>query len=814
MLRTHFNDDWYVEKIGSDRAPVGPLSVPHDAMMYEHRDPTLAFGHNTGYFPGGEYRYTKRFHAPDDWQDKAVILEFEGVYHRSEVYLNGERVGGRPSGYALFHVALGDELKLGQKNELEVIARNADQPNSRWYTGSGIYRPVHLLVGDRVRVTPTGLRVSTLTLNQSQALIEVATEIVNSGATARLVTVGVTVSVADGGDVASAAEEVTIEPQETIIVRQRLSVADPQPWSPDSPVLHHARVLIHEDGLVVDSEQADFGIRVISADAKHGLRINGAVVKLRGAGIHHDNGVIGAHTLDAAEDRRVRILKESGYNAIRSAHNPLSVATLRACDKYGVLVMDELSDAWWINKMTFDYGTDFVEWWQRDLESMIAKDVNHPSVVLYSLGNELSETASVEGIEQSREMVSLVRALDPTRLTTNAINGFVNMFAPTRSSRVRARASAEAKEAGSAILIANLLIGTIEKVMHSVARLRAVDKKTRGIHATVDVAGYNYMHRRYEMDGRTYPDRVIVGTETQATSTAEIWREIERLPHVIGDFVWTGWDYIGEVGLAAARYDDKRRLFVPYPALLAGTPIIDITGFRQTQSYVNEIIWHLRRGPHLAVRPLNRVGHKRVAGGWRGSDSIRSWSWTGFEGVPATVEVYADAARVELLVDGTLIDSRSLRAEDNFLTVFTVPYRAGRLSARAYADDGSLIGEDALVTAGDDVHLRVTPEVAALKADGADLAYITIELTDNKGIVLPLADREVAITVTGAAQLLGFGSANPLSPGGFSDTRTTTYFGRALAVVRAGFEAGDVSIVVEADGCEPITMSLQVSAQP
>ncbi|MDT0184020.1 glycoside hydrolase family 2 TIM barrel-domain containing protein [Microbacterium sp. ARD31] len=815
MLREPFNDDWYVAKLSPEPTGVhiGPVSVPYDAMMFEQRDPDTVGGHTTGYFPGGVYRYLKTFRPTEGWRGKSVLVEFEGIFHRSEVRLNGQLIGGRPSGYTLFHVELADHLEFGVDNILEVVARNDDQPNSRWYTGSGIYRPVNLVIGGPVRITPTGLRVSTVSVEAGAAVVEISTEVVNSQSSSRTVTLSARVNDPLGDAVTIDEREVDLAGGGTTSVTQTIHVADADLWSPDHPALYLAHMEVRADGEVLDTDTVLFGIRTVSIDSKKGLCINGVPTKLRGAAIHHDNGVIGAHTLEAAEERRVRILKESGYNAIRSAHNPISTALLRACDRHGMLVMDELTDSWWRPMMPYDYGRDFPEWWERDLAAMIAKDFNHPSVILYSLGNEIPETGSAAGVEQSKKMVALVRELDATRFTTNAINGFVNLLAPQNDKKLaekekKADEKDRDKGEGNAVLIANLLVGAIEKVMHMVARLPAVDKKTRDIFDTLDVAGYNYMHRRYEMDGRAYPERVIVGTETQPSQTAEIWRDIEHLPHVIGDFVWTGWDYIGEVGIASPRYNDRRRLYLPYPGLLAGEPIIDITGHRQTQSYVNQIIWHQTRGPHIAVRPVNHSGKKRVKGGWRVSDSIRSWSWEGLEGTPATVEVYADAARVELLLNGQQVGSHTLDIQDHWRATFTIPYMPGQLTSIAYAADGSEIGRDTLASAGDSLQLRAKAEVSDLRADGADLAYIPIELTDDAGTIRPLADREITVTVSGAGSLLGLGSANPTTEEGFASNRHATYYGRALAVIRAALTPGDIIVAVRAEGCEEVIVTI------
>ncbi|CAO5255560.1 glycoside hydrolase family 2 TIM barrel-domain containing protein [Frankia sp. AgKG'84/4] len=814
MIRQSFNQGWHVRG-EHQAASVGPVTVPYDAMLFETRDPTTRNGHNTGYFPGGVYRYSKTFRAAEQWRERSVSLEFEGVYARSEVFLNGHRVGGRPSGYAVFLVALDEFLEYGTDNLVEVVAHNDLVPNSRWYSGSGIYRPVHLLVGERLRVTPDGLRVSTKAVDSAGATVEVVIEIRNDWPDDRSAR-ATTILRGPSADIGPIEERFSVEPGATMTVRQRIAVPAPALWSPASPQLYTASVVLTDGDRVVDRATADFGIRTLTVDARHGLRINGATVKLRGAAIHHDNGVIGAHTLDAAEERRVRILKDSGFNAIRSAHNPISRATLRACDRQGVLVMDELTDVWWRPKSGADYSAEFEQWWERDLASMIAKDFNHPSVVLYSMGNEIPETATARGIQQNRAMAERARELDPTRLVTNCINGFLNLIFRKKSQERPAKNSDEqtgdVTPNNNVIAVLNLLMGILHPALRHIVRLPAVDRRTRDAFAALDVAGYNYMIGRYRKDATIHPERVIVGSETGPTDTVAVWREIETCPHVIGDFTWTGWDYIGEAAIAVLPYGRRPSLIGPWPSLLAGEPVIDITGHRQTQSYLNEILWHLRTAPHLAVQPVNHAGEKQYSNAWRSTNSIHSWSWEGCEGRTAVVEVYADAHRVELLLNGDQIGAGPAGPDKGYLATFRVPYRPGDLTAVAYDADGKELGRDTLTSAGTGLRLRVRPERDELRADGADLAYLHIALTDAAGTVRPLVDRVVTVDVAGAGTLLGFGSAQPVTEEGFSDRRHSTYWGRALAVVRAGLEPGDVTVTVTADGCEPESVVLPATA--
>ena len=791
------------------------MTVPYDAMLFEQRDPDTRNVGNTGYYPGGVYRYTKSFDVPEEWQDRTVTLEFEGVYHRSEIFVNGKRAGGRPSGYALFHVALDEFLNYGAENTIEVIAHNADEPNGRWYTGSGIYRPVHLLTGERTHIAPTGLRISTKALAGTTANVLVETTVINRENTARALDVITELFDPQGLLVATSKNGLTVPAGGSATARQDIEIADAALWSPATPQLHRAATRIVAGGTTIDAAGEDFGIRMVTATARHGLRINGTPVKLRGAAIHHDNGVIGAHTLDAADERRIRILKESGFNAIRSAHNAASRSLLRACDRHGVLVMDELTDAWFRPKVLNDYSQDFAQWWERDLEALVANAFNHPSVIMYSIGNEIAETATPRGIEMNRRIADRARELDPTRLITNGINGFLNLISPQDEEKLARKAEA-ARETGenpnkNLIGVLNLIIGILDRMLDKIVRLPAVDKRTRDAFAALDVAGYNYMVGRYELDAKLHPDRVIVGSETRAAHTVKIWKQIENLTHVIGDFAWTGWDYIGEAGLATKQYGTtKRSIYHPYPALLAGEPVIDITGFRQTQSYLNEIAWHLATGPHIAVEPVNHSGETVVKTGWRATNSIPSWSWEGCEGRQATVEVYADAARIELHLNGDTIGTAKSGQDGDYLTKFTLPYQPGDLTAIAYAADGTEIGRRTLTSAGGSLRLHVQPEKTTLVADGQDLAYIPVELTDDGGILRPLADRTLTVSVEGAASLLGFGTGEAITTEGFASSAHQTFNGRALAVVRAGHEPGEVTVTVQGAGVEPRSVLLRV----
>ncbi|WP_081624165.1 glycoside hydrolase family 2 TIM barrel-domain containing protein [Arthrobacter sp. 135MFCol5.1] len=815
MKRTSFNTDWLVSGIAGSTESTA-VTLPHDAMLYEKRDPATANGYHTGFYPGGVYRYSKTFTAPQAWRRQHVVIEFEGVYMRSEVYLNGVLIGGRPSGYAEFQVILDDQLKYGEENLLEVVANNPSGPNSRWYSGSGIYRPVNLLVGPRLHIDSSGVQLRTVGLEGTKATIHARATITNEDIKAQRSKLTLTLRGPDRDEFSATSQEVVTQPGTSAVHDLEFVLDGAHLWSPEHPHLYKVLAeLASNSGL--DTAEDTFGIRLITVDAHQGLQINGATIKLRGGCIHHDNGIIGAHTLEAAEERRIRILRDAGYNAIRSAHNAVSRATLRACDKLGMLVMDELGDEWWRPKSRDGFSRHFLEWWQRDLDALIAKDYNHPSVIMYSIGNEIGEISTDQGKALGYDMAAHARATDPGRLTTNGVNVFLSFIAPKEDTKVESQ-TVETKEKADdpekTIATLNFLMGAFEKLTPLLLRLPQAESRTRDAQFALDVAGYNYGHDRWVRDTKRYPNRVIVGTETTPSTTATLWSLINAMPNVIGEFVWTAWDYVGEAGIATQQYDSPRKLFQPYPALLAGAPIIDITGYRQPWSYYNEIVWGLSKGPSLAVHPLNHAGQKRTKNNWRPTDAVRSWSWSGYEGVKAEVDVYADAHRVDLHLNDKLIATRKIKAKDQFRCTFSMPYTPGKLTATAYDKSGNIVGSDTLASAGPETLLRATAETDEAKADGADLVYVNVELTDNNGVLKPLADRPVTVSVEGEGTLLGFGSANPATPEELSSPIHSTYQGRAQAVIRTTTRPGGITLTVNAEGMAQTTIKITTTPTP
>ncbi|WP_454853958.1 glycoside hydrolase family 2 TIM barrel-domain containing protein [Promicromonospora soli] len=819
MTREAFNHGWryrtkataFAELGGSAASDWTEVLLPHDALLATERRPDAPRGETNGYFAGGAFEYVRTFHADEDLRGKQVLLEFDGVYRDAGIYVNGDLAGRWAFGYSRFLVRIDPYLELGADNEIRVECRT--HLDSRWYAGAGIYRDVHLVVKEPVHIAPDGVVVTTPDVEPGRAVVEVAVDVENSGALTTTHVLAASVVDADGVTVATATSPVTLLPGTSGTVRHRLYVRDPRLWSVDTPHLYTVAVALNRaDGEAADAEPVTLGIRTLQLDPYEGLRINGEPVKLRGACLHSDNGPLGAVSMRPAEERRVALLKAAGFNAIRSAHNPMSTALLEACDKLGMLVMDETFDVWTSGKSDFDYAADFPQWWERDVEAMVTKDRNHPSVIFYSIGNEIPETGSRVGATWGRRLAEKVRSLDGTRFVTNGINGFVSMLdtiLPQMQQR-RAAAGAATQDAGGTGGVNTMMAG-IGQMMGHIQASEAATKRTEESYAVLDVAGMNYADARY--DRELFPRRVIVGTETWPTSIAGNWALVTANPHVIGDFTWTGWDYLGETGVGATRYADAdggtgaTGFSGGYPELTAWCGDLDITGHRRPVSYFREIVFGLRSEPYVAARPPADHGRPvAVATPWAWGDTIESWTWEGYEGKPVTVEVYSEADEVELLVNGAAVG----RAEViNFRAELETTYEPGEVTAVVYRD-GVETGRFTVASAGPSLALDVDADRTELSADGGDLAYVTLTLTDGAGVVHMGRDRTVTVTVDGPATLQALGSGNPVTTESFHAPEHSTFQGRALAVVRPT-GAGPITVTARAEGCRPVTIALSAS---
>lgn len=806
MIRVPLHDGWTVgPKLGAFEAATdatAPRSValPHDALRDLPRSPDSDQGVHAAYYPGGVFEYSRELEAPAEWRDKTVILEFEGVYRDATVNINGDFVAHEPNGYNAFAVTLDPFLRFGETNRITVEARA--HKDSRWYTGAGIYRPVHLIVAEPLHFALDSLRVTATDIDAERAVVAATATVVNDTRHTRRTRVTWSITAPDGRQVATDSAPVTVPAGASATARTRLAVPAPELWSVESPALYDVRIgLYDETGARIDEDSAAFGIRRLQVDPQHGLRINGEVVKLRGACVHHDNGPLGAATFAAAEERRVRLLKEAGFNALRSAHNPMSRAMLDACDRHGVLVMDELTDVWTRSKTSFDGAPTFADRWENDVAALVAKDVNHPSVVLYSIGNEILELGAPGGAVWSRRLAERFRALDDTRFVTNGINGII-----ANLDRM-ADAMAELEAADP-----NTMMAEMGEQMALMNASTLVTESTEEAAASLDIVGFNYADSRYEMDAALFPHRVIVGSETFPAKIDVMWDLVTRFPHVIGDFTWTGWDYLGEAGIGRIDYTDEpgyqpTGTAGPYPYLTAECGDLDITGHRRTISYWREIVFGLRTDPYLAVHRPQQHGRPTATTPWSWDDTVASWSWDAAPGAPVTVDVYAAADEVELFVDGDSVGVAPVGAEKAFRARFETVYRPGTILAVARRG-GAEVGRHELRTAGA-VALIAAAEDAEIGIDG--LAYVSLVLADAEGVVPCDRDRPVTLSIDGPGELAGLGTGRARTEESFAGPSVTTYDGRALAIVRPN-GPGEITVTVSAEGLAPASASIVVTA--
>jgi len=786
VKREDFNKGWKFFKQGSQKVEM--VDLPHDAMIHEQRDPESEGGGAIGFFTGGVYIYEKTFFVPQEWIDKCVIFEFEGVYKNGRVYVNDEEAGGRPYGYSNFYVGADRFLRYEQENTIRVIADNSKLPNSRWYSGSGIYRPVKLIVGNKTHIELDGVKISTISYNPARILVEINH---NGGEDAE-----VAVEILFNGRVVAQGTGERVE----------LDIPDAKLWSDTTPYLYQCRVILKERGLIVDEVVENFGIRSIEWSNK-GLFINGKEIKLRGGCIHHDNGILGACAYDKAEERRVRIMKQAGYNAIRSSHNPISKAMLDACDRYGMYVMDEAFDMWYIPKTKYDYSRDFNEWYLEDIKSMVDKDKNHPCVIIYSIGNEVTEPAQERGVELAREMVEYIHKLDPTRPVTAGIN-LILLYMASEGKSIYGDGGedlyAKAKEKlGVSSTLYNMMVFKWGKAMNDKSRLNSVDKIATPVLDVLDIAGYNYGSGRYKLEGKKHPDRIIVGTETFPQDIAKNWKMVKELPYLIGDFMWTAWDYLGEVGIGAWTYGEGG--FVKkYPWLLAQTGAIDIIGRIGAEAKYAATVWGLEDKPYICVKPPNQPGKELFKSMWRGTNAIESWSWENCEGNPVEIEVYSDAYFVELLVNGK---SLGIKRVKEYKAIYKTKYEEGVVTAIAYDENKREISRSQLVSATGKTLIRVTPEDSVVRP--GEIVFVNIDLVGENGVIKSNSDQQLRVSVEGGT-LLAFGSANPCTEERYDTGIHTTYYGSALAVVR-GESVGEMVVTVSGDGLEPAVAKITVA---
>ena len=706
-----------------------------------------ARGGPTGFTVGGVGWYRKRFTLPLLAPDARAEIVFDGAYMNAQVWLNGVLLGGRPYGYSPFAYDLTPHLNRSGENILAVRVANLGR-NSRWYTGSGIYRHVHLNITRALRFECWGLTVTTPTVMSAAATVSIAARIQGPLAGAMMTT---RIKDQVGRIVAEALRPVDKEANTT------LQLTKPRLWSPESPNLYQVECLLHAGDQQVDRMTAPLGLRRIEIDPASGLRINGKPYKLRGGCIHHDNGLLGAAAIDRAEVRKVELLKERGFNALRTSHNPPSSALLDACDRLGILVMEEAFDVWKRGKNPDDYHLYFDGWWKQDLAAMVRRDANHPCVIIWSVGNEIAERLEPEGVATAKMLADELRRLDPTRPVTQAING---------------SNGPDVTGPGG--------------------------KPDQAATQFLDISGYNYKTADYQKDHARFPERMMVGTESFPSELDAVWRLIERSPYVIGDFVWTAMDYLGEAALGRTGLASDTVGHDEYPWFAAYCGDVDLIGQQKPQSLARDVIWGLSTVEITVQRPLPE-GKREEPSYWGWKDELQSWTWPGAEGNPLNVKVFTRADRVRLELNGRVVADKALTPETSSMAQLPVPYEPGRLVVTAFLA-GRQIGRRVMETVGVAAALRLKVDRPRIAASRNDLAHVTVEVVDATGRLVPDAVHVLRASLTGAIELAAFGNANPRGVASFRQPVAKTWHGRALAIVRPTGRKGTATIKVEAEG--------------
>ncbi|MEO6313643.1 MAG: sugar-binding domain-containing protein [Chitinophagaceae bacterium] len=733
--------DWSIEDIPGTQSPFSNTAVSQVAG---------------GFTQNGAAWYRKKFTVPAAAAGQRIVIQFDGVYMNADVWVNGKHLGNHPYGYTSFYYDISKYVKPGLVNVIAIEVKSQG-PNSRWYAGAGIYRHVWLKIFSPVHISQWGQFISTPAVSASAATVNASTQLMNessTGADLRVVTkllnnVGIEVGMIESSLQLPAGKKQTI--------LQHYNIQNPALWSCDKPRLYTAVTTIWQDGKPINEEKSLFGIRKISFDTANGFQLNGETVKLKGGCIHHDNGPLGAKAYDRAEERKIELLKASGYNAIRCAHNPPSVALLDACDRLGMMVIDESFDMWNYGKTSFDYHLYFKDWWQRDMESMLLRDRNHPSIILWSIGNELQERGSPEGAATAKTLAAFVKNMDTSRPVISAVNG-----------------------------------------------LRP-DKDP--FFAALDVAGYNYSvvtyggTSTYETDHKRVSSRIMLGTESYPLEAFGSWMEVADHAYVTGDFVWTAFDYIGEASIGWLGYPQKAGFF---PWSLAFCGDIDICGWKRPQSYYRDVLWKPNQlslfvkspEPSFKENPL-LAAYSR----WNWHDVLPEWNWNGYENKPMEVNVYSSCEKAELFLNGKSLGIKSTNRSTKFMEAWSVPYAAGELKAVGYNGDEHVpVRTASLHTAGKQVKIGLIADRVRIKAGNQDLSYITVLLNDVKGNTNPKAENTVRFTVSGDAVIAGTGNGNPMSLESFQLPQRKAWKGKCLLIIKAGDKAGRIQVTATSPG--------------
>ncbi len=741
------------------------VDLPHDWSIEYPFDRHAASGNDGGYVRTGQGKYVKDLEfSRKDLEGRRHSLLFEGVYERWSLIVNGDTVGFRPYGYSTVEYDITPYLRPG-RNRIEVTVDNSHQKNSRWFTGSGIYRHVRHITTGMTSVNVRSLFITTPQVATQEATVKVSFDIERTQDAARPLDAEIKVFSPAGVEVSRKKVEIKGEQ-----VATELKVDNPALWSPETPNLYKLEITLSQSGKDIDNLEQNFGIRLITCSASDGLLLNGKPIMLNGACVHHDNGLLGAASFDAAEARKVRLLKEAGFNAVRTSHNPASPAFLDECDRQGLLVINEAFDGWRDSKTPNDYHLWIDEWGNRDMEDLILRDRNHPSVMAWSIGNEVIERKKIEVVSTARRLAEVCRRLDPTRPVTEALCAWDS------------------------------------------------DWEIYDPHAEVlDIVGYNYMIHKSESDHARCPERIMWQTESYPADAAANWHKVKENPYIIGDFVWTGLDYLGESGIGRFFYNGAtegehyERDQWPWHGAYCGD--IDITGWRKPVSHYRDMLYNDRPGSRLymAVREPDGYYGTIKTTKWSVWPQWESWTWPGHEGRPIDVEVMSRYPKVRLFLNDELIGEAPAGEDYDCIARFTLPYAPGNLRAVAVDEGGKAVETTELVTAGEPTAIRLTADKASLVSDGQDLVYIVVEVLDADGRIVPDAALPLHFSLSGPGVLKAAGNADLTDNSGYTGTEVNTWKGRALAILKSSPKKGNIHFSVSSPGLNssPITIPVR-----
>lgn len=755
------------------------VDLPHDFIIHKPRSADAAGAADTGYFGEGEGVYRRDLDILPQWEDKTVLLDVDGAYMLAEVAVNREVLAVRPNGYIPFQVDISQALRFdGRKNSVKIITQSR-QPSSRWYSGGGLYRSVCLWVGNKLHIKPWDIFVTTPDVTQDTAVVRFQYALSQNPDNYSAHRIRIKAEILDAcGHVVT--EKVTENREEVT-----LTVKNPVLWDLDHPYLYQYRVSVILDQETVDVSQDDFGIRSISADAVKGFCLNGRPMKLKGGCLHHDNGLLGGCSYESAELRKIKKLKELGYNTVRISHNPPSLTLLRVCDRLGMLLMDEAFDAWKLGKKPLDYHLYFEEWWERDIECMVKRDRNHPCVITYSIGNEINESnGKNNGPLWAKRLSEAVRKLDSTRFVTSAICGvFPDLDEGVAFNNIDA----------------NLFAGERAKF----------GEQTKAYCEPLDIVGLNYLYDIYEDLHRQFPGRVMIGAESHSFNTYDYWQAVEKNPYVIGDCIWAAVDYLGEVGGGRVTWEndeDAHAFFnAPYPWRTSWQSDIDLTGEQRPQSVYREIMWgHTDKCGIFTTHPKH-YGEQFFGTGWHWPDVNDCWFFPEeYVGKMVKVDVYGAGDEAELVLNGRSLGTVAI---ERLAATMDVPYEKGTLEA-IVKKDGEVISRAKIETTGEFAGLVLEPEETMPETRSTmcgagedvpgtrssvpegkvsvsgkgDLVYVRVCAVDSLGRRIMDCEEEIQVSVSGAGQFLVTGSGNPCSFDQIGEAKCHLYRGTAIII--------------------------------